>query len=55
MYIAKQRDGGTNRQFVVYRNLSVCADAPTNAVDFAAAIINEGLPENERITLPPAP
>lgn len=52
MYIAKHRDGGTNRQFVVYRNLSVCADAPTNAVDFAAAIINAGLPENERIPLP---
>ena len=34
------------------RNIYVRINAQTNAVDFAVAIINAGLPENERIVLP---
>jgi len=55
MVVFDTRYGGTNKQFIVYRNLTVRVTAPTNAVDFATAIINEGLPEAERIPLPPAP
>lgn len=55
MLVSNIHHGGTNKQFVVYKNLTVCADAPTNAVDFAVEIINAGLPEAERIPLPPAP
>ena len=55
MAVSKTYYGGTNEQFVLYRNLTVFVEAPTNAVDFAAAIINEGLPEAERISLPPSP
>ncbi len=40
---------------LLYKNIKLKIHAPTNAVDFAAAIINAGLPEEERIPLPPAP
>ncbi len=40
---------------LIYKNLVLRLYAPTNAVGFAAAIINAGLPEGERITLPFAP
>ena len=48
---------------LIYKNLYVCynvtsiatSSAATNALAFTAAIINEGLPEAERIVLPPAP
>ena len=55
MYVTDIHFGGTNEQYVLYRNLTVEASAPTNAVDFAVAIINAGLPENERIVLPTQP
>ena len=38
---------------LAYKNITLEIRAPTNAVDFAAAIINEGLPEEERIPLSP--
>ena len=38
---------------LVYKNIALEIDAPTNSIFFAAAIINEGLQENERIPLPP--
>ena len=34
------------------RNLYIKINAPTNALDFAVAIINAGLPEGERIAVP---
>ena len=37
------------------KNITVCIRAATNAVDFARELINAGLPEAERIPLPPAP
>ena len=43
------------RSELVYKNIALEIRAPTNAVDFAAAIINAGLPEEERIPLPPTP
>ena len=55
LVVSDTRHGGTNKLFVVYKNLAVRAYAPTNAVDFAAEIINAGLPEDDRIILPPAP
>ena len=33
------------------KNIYVRINAPTNAVDFAVAILNAGLPENERIAV----
>ena len=53
MFVASSRDGGTNDQWVIYKNMTVSANAPTNALDFAVAIINAGLPENERIAVTP--
>ncbi len=41
--------------YLVYKNFTLEVHAPTNAVDFAAAIINAGLPEEERIPLSPTP
>lgn len=49
------RHGYVARSELVYKNIALEIRAPTNAVDFAAAIINAGLPENERVPLPPAP
>ena len=34
-----------------YKNIMSLMYAPTNAVDFAVAILNAGLPENERIAV----
>ena len=38
---------------LVYKNMRFTTYALTNALDFATAIVNEGLPEEERIPLPP--
>ena len=38
-----------------YKNIRIKTNASTNAIDFSAEIINAGLPEEERIPLPPAP
>ena len=40
---------------LAFRNIALEINADTNPVAFAAAIINEGLPENERIPLSSAP
>ena len=40
---------------LVYKDIMLKIHAQTNVLDFAAAIINEGLPEAERIPLPPSP
>jgi len=40
---------------LAFKNMALEINAPTNPVAFAAAIINAGLPEEERIPLPPAP
>lgn len=37
------------------KNITVCIRAATNAADFARELINAGLPEAERIPLPPTP
>ena len=34
------------------KNIMLEVHAPTNALDFAVAIINAGLPEGERIAVP---
>ncbi len=39
----------------VNKNLVVFIRAPSNGVTIATSLINAGLPENERIPLPPAP
>ena len=49
------RPGKMQKGHLAYKNITLEVNAPTNAVDFAAAIINAGLPEEERIPLPPAP
>ena len=52
LYVTDIEYGGTNKQWVIYRNVKVFVKAPTNGIDFATAIINAGLPESERIVLP---
>lgn len=49
------RPGKMQKGHLAYKNITLEVNAPTNAVDFAAAIINAGLPEEERIPQPPAP
>jgi len=53
MAVCRTYNGVTNKQVLVYRNITVFAESPSNVVDFAAEIINAGLPEEERIPLPP--
>ena len=38
--------------YLTYKNIMLEVHAPTNALDFAVAIINAGLPEGERIAVP---
>ena len=40
---------------LICKNIMLKMYAQTNAVDFAVAILNAGLPENERIVIPPQP
>ena len=47
------RPGKMQNGHLAYKNITLEVNAQTNAVDFAAAIINAGLPEEERIPLPP--
>ncbi len=53
MAVCKTYNGVTNKQALVYRNITVFAESPSNVVDFAAEIINAGLPEEDRVPLPP--
>ena len=63
MFLANERCHPQAWQRLTYKNIFVrysvdCSatnSVATNALAFAAAIINAGLPENERIPLPPAP
>ena len=43
----------TGEEIYQSKNIYVRINAPTNALDFAVAIINAGLPENERIAVTP--
>ena len=40
-----------NDEWNYSKNIYVRINAPTNAVDFAVALLNAGLPENERIAV----
>ena len=40
---------------LVYKNIRITTYSLTNALEIAMSLINEGLPEEERIPLPPAP
>ena len=53
MAVSKTYNGITNKQVVVYRNIAVFSESPSDVVDYAAEIINAGLPEEDRIPLPP--
>lgn len=55
MVVSKTYNGVTNKQVVIYKDIVVFHESPSNSVDFAVEIINAGLPEEERIPLPPVP
>ena len=55
MFLCSKRGSPSRRDVLIYKNLVLHMYAPTNAPFFAAEIINAGLPENERVPLPPAP
>lgn len=55
MFLCSKDGRPSRRDVLIYKNLVLRLYAPTNAPLFAATIINEGLPEEERIPLPPAP
>ena len=49
------RPGKMQNGHLAYKNITLEVNALTNAVDFAVAIINAGLPEADRIPLPSGP
>lgn len=53
MFLCSKDGRPSRRDVLIYKNLVLRLYAPTNAPLFAATIINEGLPEEERIPLPP--
>lgn len=53
MFLCSKHGSPSRRDVLIYKNLVLHMYAPTNAPFFAAAIINAGLPENERIPLSP--
>ena len=55
MFICSPPGPPCQRDVLIYKNMVLHMYAPTNAASFAAEIINEGLPEEDRIPLTPIP
>ena len=55
MFLCSKKGVCPSCEVLIYKNFVLRICAPTNAAAFAAEIINAGLPEVERIPLPPAP
>ena len=55
MFLCSKKGVSPPCDVLIYKNLVLRMSAETNALDFAAAIINEGLPEEDRIPLSPTP
>ena len=53
MFLCSKHGSPSRRDVLIYKNLVLHMYAPTNAPLFAAEIINAGLPEEDRIPLPP--
>ena len=53
MFLCSKKDVSPPCDILIYKNLVLHVCAPTNAPLFAAEIINAGLPEEDRIPLPP--
>jgi len=53
MFLCSKHGSPSRSDVLIYKNLVLHMYAPTNAPLFAAEIINAGLPEEDRIPLPP--
>ena len=53
LFVYKRNQEHSRKSYLISKNIAVGISADTNAVDFALAILNAGLPEDERITLAP--
>ena len=52
LYLSSKEGISPACNVLIHKNLVLHMCAPTNAVEFAVAILNAGLPENERIAIP---
>lgn len=55
MFLSSKKDVSPPCDILIYKNLVLHVYAPTNALLFAAEIVNSGLPEADRIPFPPTP
>ena len=53
LFVSYKRYDPRLENFLISKNIIVGIRCATNALDFAVAILNAGLPENERITITP--
>ena len=53
LFVSRKRYDPNRVNFLISKNIIVGVRCATNALDFAVAILNAGLPENERIVIPP--
>ena len=49
LFVSWRNQSRHRKSYLISKNLVLGVIAPTNAVDFAVALLNAGLPENERI------
>ena len=52
LYLSSKEGISPACNVLIHKNLVLHMCAQTNAVEFAVAILNAGLPENERIAMP---
>ena len=52
LYLSSKEGISPACNVLIHKNLVLHMCAQTNAVEFAVAILNAGLPENERISIP---
>ena len=53
LFVSWRNQDDHRRSHLISKNIALWIRAHTNALDFAVAILNAGLPEAERIVLPP--
>lgn len=55
LFVSRKRYDPNRVNFLISKNIIMRVRCAANAIDFAVAIFNAGLPENERIVIPPQP
>lgn len=55
LYVSEDRPVPLRPDSLIYKNVILRVDAVSNAYAFAAALLNAGLPEEDRVEVPPPP